>query len=62
MTIVFNWNNITIRRNSYGDFFKCIDEAEQDVDIDITTIDDLAHVFYVFLKPNGEIYKVHCDD
>lgn len=43
-------------------FFKCIDEAEQDVDIDITTIDDLAHGFYVFLKPNGETYKVHCDD
>lgn len=43
-------------------FFNCIDDSEQESDIDITTIDDLAHGFQVFLKPNGETYKVHCDD
>ena len=41
---------------------KNIDEAQQDHDIDITTVDDLAHGFYVFLKPNGETYKVEIDE
>lgn len=43
-------------------FFESIEESEQKDDIDITSIDDLAHGFYVFLKPNGEIYKVQCDE